>query len=226
MMTREQLKNFFSTPKGKLTAVCSLLAVCWIFLFFYFFGDTISALSNPHSVENAEKELKRLRGRQTEVADRYAELVAQRKRYNAIITGAWLESRNGQVETALRQKITEAVTAIEFKLSSLGSVNTGRINNDLYYADIDVSAEGAMDEIIKLISALEGIRPAPAWKRLNLRPDNRPRPQTRSVSTLNLANLGTTVEYSRLSMNGTLRIICADEAAYRRVSGGERRAKP
>ena len=225
-MTREQVKNFISTPKGKLIAVCSLLAVCWIFLFFYFFGDLLSALSDPHSVDAAEKELKRLRARHAAVAEDFEEFTAQRKRYHAIITGAWLESRDGQVETALRQKISEAVAAIEFKLSSLGSVNTGRINNDLYYADIDVSAEGPMDEIFKLISALEGIRPAPVWKRLNLRPDNRPQPQTRSVSTLNLANLNATVEYSRLSLNGTLRIICADEAAYRRVSGGERKAKP
>ena len=225
-MTREQLKTFLSTPKGKLIAVCSLLAVCWIFLFIHFFGDLLSALSDPHSVDTAEKELKRLRVRYAAVSEDFEEFTAQRKRYNAIITGAWLESRDGQVETALRQKISDAVAAIEFKLSSLGSVNTGRINNDLYYADIDVSAEGAMDEIFKLISALEGIRPAPVWKRLYLRPDNRPQPQTRSVSTLNLANLGATVEYSRLSMNGTLRIICADEAAYRRVSGGERKAKP
>ena len=225
-MTREQVKAFLATPKGKLIAVCSLLGLCWIFLFFYFFGDTLSALGDPQSVDKAEKELKRLRAQNTSVAERYDEFMAQRKRYNAIITDAWLESRDGQVETALRQKITDAVTAIEFKLSSLGSVNTGRINNELYYADIDVSAEGAMDEIFKLISALEGIRPAPVWKRLNLRPDNRPQPQTRSVSTLNLANMGVTVEYSRLSMNGTLRIICADEAAYRRVSGGERKAKP
>ena len=224
-MTRERIKAFISTPKGKLIAVCSLLAVCWIFLFFYFFGDLLSALGDPQSVDNAEKELKRVRAQHAAVAERYEELVSQRKRYNAVISGAWLESRDGQVETALRQKITEAVTAIEFKLSSLGSVNTVRINNDLYYADIDVSAEGAMDEIFKLISALEGIRPAPVWKRLNLRPDNRPRPQTRSLSVLNLANLETAVEYSRLSMNGTLRIICADEAAYKRVSGGERRSK-
>ena len=224
-MTREQIRNFLSTPKGKLIAACSLLAVCWIFLFFYFFGDTLSALGNPRSVENAEKELKQLRTQHAGVAEKYEEYVAQRKRYNDVISGAWLESRDGQVETALRQKITEAVTAIEFKLSSLGSVNVVRINNDLYYADIDVSAEGAMDEIFKLISALEGIRPAPVWKRLNLRPDNRPRPQTRSLSALNLANLETAVEYSRLLMNGTLRIICADEAAYRRVSGGKGRAK-
>lgn len=225
-MTREQIKTFLATPKGKLIAVCSLLGVCWIFLFFYFFGDTLSALGDPQSVDKAEKELKRLRAQQAFVAERYDEFMAQRKSYSAIIAGAWLESRDGQVETALRQKITDAVTAMEFKLSSLGSVNTGRINNDLYYADIDVSAEGAMDEIFKLISALEGIRPAPVWKKLNLRPDNRPRPQTRSVSTLNLANLDATVEYSRLSMNGTLRIIGADEAAYRRVSGNDRRTKP
>ncbi len=54
-MTREQFKTFVSTPKGKLIAVCSLLAVCWIFLSFYFFGDTISALGGgQQSVDFAE----------------------------------------------------------------------------------------------------------------------------------------------------------------------------
>ena len=225
-MTREQIKTFLATPRGKLTAVLSLMVLSWIFLAFYLFGDTISALTNPRSVDSLRREQKRLQAAHDQVAERYDEWMRQKKRYNAIVLGAWLESRDGQVETVLRQKVTDAVNAIEFKLSSLGSVNTGRINNDLYYADIDISAEGGLDEIIKLISAIEGIRPAPLWKRLNLRPDNRPRPQTRTASVLNLANLNAAVEYSRLMMNATLRIVCADEAAFQRVSGAERRVKP
>lgn len=223
-MNREQLKTFLGTPKGKLVAVCSLLALSWLFLLFHFFGDTIAALGDPHSLETARRELKQQRALCVRTTEKIEEWNEQKKRYRAILAGAWQESRDGQVETALRQKITDAVAAVEFKLSSLGSVNTGRINNDLYYADIDISADGSLDEIIKLISALEDIRPAPMWKRLHLRPDHRPRPRSAASGVLNLAQQNATVEYTRIAMNATLRVICADETIIP-APGGERRAE-
>lgn len=212
-MNREQIKAFIATPKGKLIAVCSLLALSWVFLLFYFFGDTIAAIGDPQSLDSARRELKRVRAQCAETTEKFEEWEGQKKRYRAIVSGAWRESRDGQVETALRQKVTDAVSAMNFKLSSLGSVSTGRINNDLYYADIDISAEGALDEIVKLISALESIEPAPRWKRLNLRPDNRPRPRSANSGVLNLAQQDAAVVYTRIAMNATLRVICADEPA-------------
>ena len=226
-MTKAQLKAFIATPKGKLVAVCSLLVLSWIFLLFYFFGDAIAAFGDPQSLEYARRELKRMRASCAGTAEKYEEWESQKKRYRAIVAEAWRESRDGQVETALRQKVTEAVSELNFKLSSLGSVSTGRINNDLYYADIDISAEGPLDEIVKLISALEGIRPAPKWKRLNLRPDNRPRFQSGSTTVLNLAQQNEAVVYTRVAMNATLRVVCADEAeAPGAAAPGERSARP
>ncbi len=221
-MTREQFRAFLATPKGKLVAVCTLMVASWIFLLFYFFGDALAAFGNPRSLDTAKQELKRQRAAHRKVAEKFAEWTEQKKRYRAIVTGAWKASLDGPVETALRQKVADAAAALEFRLSSLGSVATGRINNDLYYADIDVSAEGGLDEIIKLISALEAIRPAPVWKRLSLRPDMRPRPQSSGSSIINLAQQENTVEYTRISMNGTLRVVCVDESTAG-VSGGERR---
>ena len=224
-MTREQFKTFLGTPKGKLAAVCSMLVLSWIFLLFYFFGEAITAFGDPRSLDNARRELRQTRAICADTTEKFEEWNALKNRYRAIVAGAWKESRDGQVETVLRQKIADAAASVEFKLSSLGSVGTGRINNDLYYADIDISAEGSLDEIIKLISALEGIRPAPAWKRLNLRPDNRPRPQSAASGVLNLAQQNATVEYTRIAMNATLRVICADEAPGT-TGGGERSVHP
>ena len=224
-MTREQFKTFLGTPKGKLAAVCSMLVLSWIFLLFYFFGEAITAFGDPRSLDNARRELRQTRAICADTTEKFEEWNALKNRYRTIVAGAWKESRDGQVETVLRQKIADAAAAAEFKLSSLGSVGIGRINNDLYYADIDISAEGSLDEIIKLISALEGIRPAPAWKRLNLRPDNRPRPQSAASGVLNLAQQNATVEYTRIAMNATLRVICADEAPGT-TGGGERSVHP
>ena len=221
-MTREQFKTFLGTPKGKLAAVCSMLVLSWIFLLFYFFGEAITAFGDPRSLDNARRELRQTRAICADTTEKFEEWNALKNRYRAIVAGAWKESRDGQVETVLRQKIADAAASVEFKLSSLGSVGTGRINNDLYYADIDISAEGSLDEIIKLVSALEGIRPAPTWKRLNLRPDNRPRPQSAASGVLNLAQQNATVEYTRIAMNATLRVICADEAPG--TTGGEERS--
>lgn len=224
-MTREQIRAFVATPKGKLLVACSLMVLSWLFLFFYFFSDTLSALGDPESLAKANLELKRAQAANAKISESYEELLEQKKRYKAVAAGAWRESRDGQVETALRQKITDAVAQLEFKLSSLGSVNTGRINNELYFADVDVSAEGKLDEIVKLISALEDIRPAPVWRRLTLRPDNRPRAQsTGGAESLNLALQNLNTEYTRVSMNGTLRVICADEAE--KAPAPERSAAP
>ncbi len=224
MIGREQIRAFAATPKGKLVIAGALMVTSWIFLVGYFFSDSISAFGDSESLSRARTQLKRTRAAHEQIAENYAELQEQKKRYRAVAAAAWRESRDGQVETALRQKITEAVAKLEFKLSSLGSVNTGRINNELYYADIDVSAEGKLDEIANLIAALEDIRPAPIWKRLNLRPDNRPRPQTvAGADSLNLALQNLNIEYTRVAMNGTLRMICADDNS---VPGKERSVKP
>ena len=212
MITKEQLRAFVATPKGKLAVACAGLLLCWIFLLVYFFGDTISALGNPQSLEKAEKELARQRAENAKVRIRYDELVGQKKRYRAIVDSAWKESREEQVKTKLHNSITAAAAKLEFKLSRIGSVKIERLNSKLYCAEVDITAAGKLDEIINLIAAMEDIMPATEWKQLAIRPDNRPRPQaTGGIDSLNLANQIMTVERTRVTLNGTLRMICTDE---------------
>ena len=214
MIGREQIRAFIATPKGKLAAAGTLLAVCWLFLLAYFFGDAITAFGNPQSLRNARRELIRQQTEFEKVRVRYDETQAQKKRYREILDSACRESGEDRVKTQLHNSITAAASKLEFKLSRIGSVNISRLNGELYCADVDIAADGKLDEIITLISALEGITPKPVWKQLVMRPDNRPRPQASSgIDSLNLANQMLNVERTRVTLSGTLRVICVDESA-------------
>ena len=224
MINKEQLRAFIATPKGKLIVACSALALCWIFLLVYFFGDTIVVLGNPDSLEKARRELARQQAEYEKVRIRHDEMLRDKKRYRELSDSAWRESREDQVKNKLHNNITAAASKLEFKLSRIGSVNIGRLNSKLYYADVDIAAEGKLDEIINLIAAMEDIRPAPTWKQLVLRPDNRPRPQvTSGIDSLNLANQQLNVERTQVTMSGTLRVICSDEAVRTENEGGTKK---
>ncbi len=210
-VSKEQIRAFVATPKGKLVVACAVLVLCWVVLLVYFFGDAITAFGDPRSLEKAKRELARQKSEYEKIRVRYDELQEQKKRYRAITGSAWEESREDQVKTKLHNNVTAAASKLEFKLSRIGSVNIGRLNNELYYADIDLAADGNLDEIINLIAAMEDIRPAPSWKQLVLRPDNRPRPRANSgIDSLNLAMQNLTIERTRVMMSGTLRVICTD----------------
>ena len=213
-INKEQIRAFLATPKGKLVAACALMGLCWVILLLYFFGDTIAAFGDPQSLKKAQRELLRQKSEYEKISVRYEELQEQKKRYRTILDSAWVESREEQVKTKLHNNVTAAASKLEFKLSRIGSVNIGRLNNQLYYADIDIAADGNLDEIINLIAAMEDIRPAPTWRQLTLRPDNRPRPRTTSgIDSLNLATQSLNIERTRVTMTGTLRVICTDDPA-------------
>ena len=215
MISRERFRAFIATPRGKLAIAGAGLVLCWVFLLLYFFGDDIAAIGDPGSLEKARRDLARQKTEYDKVRVDYDALEAQKKRYREITGSAWKESREEQVKTKLHNSITQAAAKLEFKLSRIGAVNIGRLNNEVYYADVDIAADGKLDEIVNLIAALEDIRPAPVWKQLVIRPDNRPRLQASSgIDSLNLANQIMTVERTRVTMSGPLRVICSDEAVH------------
>ena len=214
MINREQIRAYVATPKGKLVVACSCLGLCWLFLLLYFFGDAIAAFGDPKSLEKAKRELAAQKAAYGKIRGGYDELQAQKKRYRALLDAACRESGEDRVKTQLHNSITAAASKLEFKLSRISSISIGRLNGELYYADVDIAADGKLDEIIALISALEEITPKPIWKQLVLRPDNRPRPQASSgIDSLNLANQMMNIERTRVTMSGTLRVICVDESA-------------
>lgn len=214
MISKEQIRAFVATPKGKLAVACLCLVLCWIFLLLYFFSDSLTAFGDPKSLKKAKDNLAKLEKTYREVRGSNAGVLAKQERYRKLLASAYKEGDEDKVKTVLHNKITEAANKLEFKLSRISSVNINRLNSELYYAEVDVTAEGKLDEIVALINALEAIDPKPVWKQLELRPDNRPRPQVSTgVDSLNLANQDLNVERTQMTMRGTLRVLCADETA-------------
>ena len=177
----------------------------------------------PENLEQALMELKKRRAEYDKVHAKYDELAQQRKRYREICGSAWKNIREDQVKNKLHDSVSLAAAKLEFKPSRIGAVNIGKLNNELYYADVDIAAEGKLDEVVNLIMAMEDIRPAPVWKQLVIRPDNRPRPQTSSTDSLNFVNQARPPERTRVMMSGTLRVIYMEESSGSDKKGSNRK---
>lgn len=115
------------------------------------------------------------------------------------------------VDTELRNRIQQAARDVELKLNSLGSVRTSRINNELYYAEIDLSTVGTLEAITAFLAKLREKSPLVSWRRFDLRPE--------PVRGQNASSTGTVVQ--NLNFNGAIRVIGFDGGAAENGGGGK-----
>ena len=200
------LKKLSSSKKGQLWLCCGILAAVWAVLIIRFGSAWMSDLPDSKKIANVQKEFEKISREYEKVSKEDAEARSVRKRYRALAASAWLVSVDGGVETALRRKISEISEKLDFKLSSIGSVRVGRINPEFIYADIDIQGAGELDDLIRFLAGLADIEPKLAWRRLDLRPDNRFR-RTMGAGSANLAAQLNNVPVTRLNFSGTLRVL-------------------
>jgi len=209
-----RLKLFLKTSKGQLTAALAAFALSQLLLGVYFFGDLLFSPPTASRMTMLRSELQRsmqsLEAAQKEV-DAYEDL---RARCREMAEAAWQEKRHGAVETQLRQMIAAQAAKMDFTLNNIGAVRTGRINTEFYYADLDVSGSGSLEEVTKLLLSLQQLAPRPAWRRLDLRPDRNPNRPGSSGGTNLAGRTDPAVNATRLNFNGTLRMIGYDGKAF------------
>ena len=194
------------SKKDQLILCCVLLAAVWIFLLIRFGSSWLGDLPDQKKIANARKELDKITREYEKISKEDAEAKEVRKKYRDLASGAWLVSVDGSVETALRRRISEISEKLEFKLSSIGSVRVGRINPEFIYADIDIQGAGELADMMRFLAGLAKIQPRLAWRRLDLRPDNRFRRNT-GAGSANLAARLNEVPATRLNFSGTLRVL-------------------
>lgn len=169
------VKKFLSTPKGQLIGAISALAVVWLILILYFGGEFISNLPSADSLEDSRRELKKQQKLFEKAKAEEDEYLKLREQYNEKIRTAWRESAHGLVETQLRRIVSDTATRLELKPNSLGTVRTNRINEDFYFAEIDIAMSATYEEVVRFIAAVADCEPKLSWRRLDLRPDFRRR---------------------------------------------------
>ena len=200
------LKELSSSRKGQLLLCCGVLVVVWGVLLIRFGAAWLGDLPDKKKIANARKEFEKVSKEYEKVRAEDSEAREVRKRYRNLAAKAWLTSIDGGVETALRRKISEISEKLDFKLSTIGSVRVGRVNPEFSYADIDIQGSGELDDLMRFLAGLAKIQPQLAWRRLDLRPDNRFRRQS-GAGSANLAAQLNEVPVTRLNFSGTLRVL-------------------
>lgn len=227
-MTTTAIKAFLATPKGKLIAACSALALCWLILLPILFGDFFRS-GGAAAGARGELELKKARNACAAAEAQKREADALRAQYRRMIDGAWREERDGMIEVGMRRMVGDAADSVEnFKLQNLGSVRNSRINHELYCGEVDVTASDTLDKIVAFLAAIQKLSPELNWRRLELRPDYRAQwMRSRQTNTVNLAKLPEP-QATQIYLSGSLRMLGYDgksAAPAGAVKAGQGKAK-
>ena len=208
------LKSLLRTPKGQLTAALCALGISWIFLFFYFVGPVGSMFPSREMISQAQSDLKKLQKENESLKQREKELKQLESAYQKIQDQSW-NNKNGDIATEFRTVIQSVAQKTQLNLNSLGSVKTSKISNELFFAEIDLQASASLDVIADFLAEVRQIKPAPAWKRFDLRPDFRSLRQMNanasSIAGMVAKNSGENIESTiTVNFSGTLRVIGFD----------------
>ncbi|MBR2626602.1 MAG: hypothetical protein IKD23_09445 [Lentisphaeria bacterium] len=200
------LKEFSSTRKGQLIICCMLLGAVWLFLLIRFGSSYLRDIPDQKKISAARQELSKAQSEFEKVNAEYQTAQNTKKAYRELAASAWVGMVDGNVETALRRKISNVSEKLDFRLSRIGSTSLKRINNEFSSADITLQGSGELTDVIRFLAELAKIQPRLAWQQLSLTPDNRFR-RPSQANTVNLAAQFNNLPATRLNFSGTLRVL-------------------
>lgn len=202
------ISDALKTRKGQLIAVCILLVLSQVFLFFTLGKSFLKNIPNEEKIARIKKDISRQKKEYEKFAAEKRDMLKVKQQYRELAASSWIASHDGGVETTLRRRIGDIAAAQQFRLNGIGAVRTGRVNTEFYYAEIDINGSGDIADVINLLAAIRKIEPVLGWRRLDLRPDYRFRRNT-GVGSSNLANR-LELPPTRLNFYGALRVLCYD----------------
>ena len=202
------INSALKTRKGQLIAVCIMLLLSQVFLFFTLGKSFLKNLPNAEKIARTRKEIIKQKNEYSKYAAEKRSIAKTKQLYRELAAKSWIQSHDGMVETTLRRRIGDVAGKLQFRLNSIGAVRTGRINHEFYYAEIDINGSGDIADVINLLAELRKIQPVLGWRRLDLRPDYHFRRNT-GIGSSNLANR-LELPPTRLNFNGALRVLCYD----------------
>lgn len=211
-------KQFFRTPYGKLTLALGFMVLSWLYLLLHFSSDMGTLFPSEESVKKLRSEVAKEKKEFDNLDAKKRSADALRKQYRTKLEDCWQEDLDGDVQMGLRQLIENAAKNKDLKLDSLGSTRTSKINNELCFAELDISMTGDLKQITTLLTAVKECKPAVFWKRADIRPGiMRRRQQNQPQQTNNHAAQAArrtnapevqVDNASALRLWGTVRVIC------------------
>ncbi len=123
------------------------------------------------TLENARRDQKKALAAFTEAEKKQKEYLSVSQEYKKLMDECWVESRDGLPDIELRKKIETAARTAGIEQVNISTARRNRINNDLYFLEVDVNTTAAIDLMITFWRELGKLRPPIGWKRFELRPE-------------------------------------------------------
>lgn len=226
----KNFKAYLKTPKGKLTAALSVLAVVWLVLLINYAGGISSFLPNQARDNKALQDLRRQQSELRKAEKEYQDFLDAEKAVNLLVENAWQESKHGMVDTILRQNIQNAADSSMIQLNTLGAVKTSRINDDFYFAELDLNYKSTFSEMLNFMAKLQEMTPKVYWKQFSIRPDarsNRKRATTMpSITSMLAIQHGEELpDQMEMNFSGTLRLIGFDGDPKKPLANSTKKGK-
>lgn len=199
---------FLKSSRGRLIVIC-LLLMCgsWAFLLWTFRSSFSGYFAGQEEKNEIRQDVSKLKKTYQERLNKWQECEKIKKDYQVILTEAWPYSEEQDPEQLLRLMAEKAAKEVEIQLNNLGSVRVSRINQELFYAELDISATAPFEKLVHFLGKVKKFEPRVSWRRLTLFSlPARPQPTT-GKTTVTTSSNGTPSQQAQLMMNGTIRVI-------------------
>ena len=165
----EKFKEEVSASPAKYIAVFAILVVLSLICLYQVASYFPTIWPSEQAISKARKDL--LDAQSALQAALNKRVVLQRHRQTVKKRSAeyWLISRQGNPSMKLKQIIDKAASASEFTLSSVGTIQTSKVAENISLVGLGVRGKAPMDTIVRFLFELEKANPAVYWKSLRLR---------------------------------------------------------
>lgn len=218
---KRRFLEFVKKPVGKLILACSALLISWIMLFFTLMPSSGNLFPSEEEAESVRLEIAKERKSFEDMQKQMNRLQELRELDRARKKDCWRRDRDGDPETELRILLNAIARKSGVELTSVDSVQTSRVNDELYYADLSFTSKSDFPELLRFMKNVEDDPVEIHWKSLDIGLERRAPRQTRGFAgSKNLAAGPTAVESGRqYRLNATIRIVGYEPASSSDESG-------
>jgi len=146
-----------------VVVVLVLLEISFGLLSISIYGhEKVKEISNAIAI--SQKQLKKSQEELGDVFEKEGSFIARQKEF-------WITERDGDVNQNFEEKITDAAKDLKIELSSVGTVQVNKVNDNLSTGEVDISCSGNTNNIIHFIYILSSATPKMYFERASFRPE-------------------------------------------------------
>lgn len=164
-------KSLLSTTRSKIIFCIGGLLFSAMVLLVSADVSLAGLFPSENTLENARREQKKAAAAFEEAEAKQKEFAAVSAKFKELTGECWVESRDGLPDIELRRKIETAARTAELEQVNIGAARRSRLNNDLYFLEVEVNTAAPLDLLTVFWRELGKVKPPLGWKRVDLRPE-------------------------------------------------------